>query len=154
MAVVMSFPVPMKARAIYLSDEARAILLSGFRGRWSHGAIQEALAKVGCTVSTRSISRWFSAWRGKENLVDLARNQAMAIAAGSGQCFALEALAERVSLSPSWRPERDALIQDSFRKFLRAPSPEKLAALNFQCTCLLFENELAAMKQRRTMLCV
>ncbi|HXM45016.1 MAG TPA: hypothetical protein VN924_27505 [Bryobacteraceae bacterium] len=136
--------------AIKLSGEAHNALVAGFEARQDFAVIREALLEKGADVSVRSISRWGSQWRAEQRVLEMAREQGLAIAGCHGKIFALESLARRIVLSPDWRGEREALALAAFRAFVHRPAPATLVAAHQQSLLLLFEDQLWAYHQVTT----
>jgi hypothetical protein len=131
----------MSAR-IKLNAEALSTLLAGFADGQDFAAIRAALLQKEADVSIRSIARWQSQWRAERRTLELAREQGLAIAGCHGKISALTTLARRISLSPDWRGQREALALSAFRSFVNRPAPETLVAAHQQSFLLLFEHQL------------
>lgn len=138
-------------RSIYLSDEARETMLTGFREGWSWDAIRAALLEKGAAVSVRSLQRRRSDWRAEGRLLEMARELGVAIAACDvGRIFAgdlgrlsAEQLAARIILVPDWRATREKILHAAIRSFLANPTPARAFAAQQEIMMLLYESQLA-----------
>lgn len=130
-------------RRIELNADARELMLAGFRDGRDWGAIRaDLLEKMGVDISVRSLYRRRSEWRAEQRLLEMAREQGLAIAACDGRIAVLHTLAARIILNPNWRAQREKLVNGAIRAFQANPTPARAVEAQQQCWLLLFEHQL------------
>jgi hypothetical protein len=134
-------------RLIKWTAAAHEVMIAGFRAGLDVEEICAAVLRVGVKVSPKVVYRHRSEWRADSRMLEIAREQGLAIAACEGHIPVLDHLAQRIIVSADWRAQREARVKAALQKFLSKPRPDTVAALQHESWMLLFEHQLWTYKE-------